>query len=105
MRVDTHVSCRPRQALVLSVWDVFFGLWVDVLFGQAEINDVDGVLPFAARPPHQEILWLDVSVDQAFGVNILHPCDLGKEGGDPRGLQALGISKFHKRMDKRRLPS
>lgn len=78
--VDAHVACCPRQALVLSVGDVFFGLGVYILFGQAKIDDVDGVLPLAARPPHQEVLWLDVSVDQAFGVDVLHPRDLGAGG-------------------------
>lgn len=78
--VDAHVSCGPCQALVLAVRDVFFGLRVDVLFGQAKINDVDGVLPLAPWPPHQEVLWFDVSVDEAFGVNVFHPCDLGGRG-------------------------
>lgn len=77
--VDAHVTRCPCQALVLSVGDVFFGLGVNILFGQAKIDDVDGVLPLAARPPHQEVLWLDISVDQAFGVDILHPCDLGQK--------------------------
>lgn len=80
VRVDAHVSRRPRQALVLSVGDVFFGLGVNVLLGQAKVNDVDGVLTLAARPPHQEVLWLDISVDQAFGVNVLHSRDLWGEG-------------------------
>lgn len=52
MCVDAHVPCRSRQALVLSIGDVFFGLGVNVLFGQAEVNDVDGVLTFTAGPPH-----------------------------------------------------
>lgn len=77
--VDAHVTRCPCQALVLSVGDVFFGLGVNILFGQAKIDDVDGVLPLAARPPHQEVLWLDISVDQAFGVDVLHPCDLGQK--------------------------
>lgn len=61
--VDAHVARRPRQALVLPVRDVFFGLGVDVLFGQAEVDDVDGVLAFAARPAHEEVFRLHVSVD------------------------------------------
>lgn len=75
--VDAHVSGGPSQALVFSVGDVFLGLWVDVLFGQAKVDDVNGVLPFGARPAHQEVLWLHVSVDQAPGVDVFHPSDLG----------------------------
>lgn len=74
--VDAHVACCSSQTLVFPVWDVFFGLGVDVLFGQPEVDDVDGVLPLAARPAHQEVLRLDVPVDQTPGVNIFHPCDL-----------------------------
>lgn len=68
---------------MFSVGDVFFGLWVNVLFGQAKVDDVNSVLPFGARPAHQEVLWLDVSVDQAPGVDILHPGDLSVTPEDP----------------------
>lgn len=61
---------------MFSVWDVFFGFRVDVFFSQAEVDDVDGVLPFRARPAHQEVLWLHVSVDEAPGVDVLHPSNL-----------------------------
>lgn len=76
VRVDAHVTRRARQALVLPVGDVFFGLGVYVLFGQTKVDDVDGVLPLAAGPPHQEVLRLHVSVYQALGVHVLHPCYL-----------------------------
>lgn len=75
--VDTHVARGPSQALVLPVGDVFFGLGVDVLFGQPEVDDVDCVLPLAPRPPHQKVLRLDVPVYQALGVDVLHPRYLG----------------------------
>lgn len=52
MRVDAHVSGSPRQTLVLSVWDVFLGLRVNVLFCQAEVYDVNSVLPFGAGSAH-----------------------------------------------------
>lgn len=77
--IDAHVPRRPRQTLVLSVGDMFFGLWVNVLFGQAKVNYVDGVLALASGPSHQEVFWLYISVDQAFGVNVLHPCNLGRK--------------------------
>lgn len=79
MCVNAHVAGRPRQALVFPVRDVFFGLWVDVLFGKPKVDYMDGVLPLAARPPNQEVLWLHVSIDQAPGVDVLHARDLGDE--------------------------
>lgn len=78
--VDAHVSGGSSQTLVFSVRDVFFGLRVDVFFRQAKVDDVNGVLPFGARPAHQEVLWLHVSVDQAPGVDVFHPSDLSGTG-------------------------
>lgn len=75
VRVDAHVARRARQALVLAVRDVLLGLGVDVLLGQAEVDDVDGVLPLGARAPHQEVLGLHVPVDEALGVDVLHARD------------------------------
>lgn len=77
MRVDAHVSRCARQALVLPVRDVFFGLRVNVFFGQTKVYDVDCVLPLAAWPPNQKVLRFDIAVYQALGVDILHPCYLG----------------------------
>lgn len=70
--IDAHISSGSSQTLVFSVRDVFLGLWVDVFFCQAEVDDVDGVLPFGARSAHKEVLWLYVAVDQASGVDKLH---------------------------------
>lgn len=72
MCIDAHISGSSSQTLVFSVWDVFLGLRVDVFFRQAEVYDVDGVLPFGARSANQEILGLHVSIDQASGVDELH---------------------------------
>lgn len=76
MCIDAHVSSRSSQTLVLSVWDVLLRLWVYVFLGQAEVYDVDGVLPFGARSAHQEVLRLYVPIDQASGVDELHAGDL-----------------------------
>lgn len=73
MCVDAHVSSGAGQALMLPVWDVFFGLGVYVFFGKAEVDNVNGVLPLRARPAHQKILGLDVSIYQTPRVNELHP--------------------------------
>lgn len=71
---------------MLPVRDVFFGLGVDVLFGQPEVDDVNGVLPFAARSAHEKVFWLHVPVDQTAGVNVLHPRYLVGEGNNIQWL-------------------
>ena len=45
-------------------------LWVAVAFGKTEVNDVDMVL-FRANT-HQKVVWLDISVQEAFIVNIFN---------------------------------
>lgn len=62
MGVDTSVSGCACQVLVLSVWNVEVGLGVSVLLSQAEIDDIDLVASLANT--HQEIVWLDVSVNE-----------------------------------------
>ena len=69
VRVDRRVARRPRQVLVLAVRDVLVAPRVPVLLGQAEIDDVDNVLPFPQ--PDQEVVRLHVAVDEAFGMDVL----------------------------------
>ena len=40
------------------------GLRVNVLFGQAKVNDVNDAVVPCTRPPNEEVLWFDVTVDQ-----------------------------------------
>lgn len=49
------------------------GLWVTVLFGQTEINDIDLVASFPNT--HQEVVGLDISVNEALGVDIFDTRD------------------------------
>lgn len=104
MCVDTHISGSASQALMLSVWDVFFGLRVYVFFGKPEVDNMNGVLPLRPWPPHQKILWLDVSIYQAPCVNILHPCYLKKQ--EKLWLRTFYTQKkkkknYHKNMTER----
>ena len=56
------------------VGDVQVRLGVAVLLGQAKVDDVHLIGPLAKA--HQEIVWLDVAVNEAFRVNVLYPRDL-----------------------------
>ena len=70
--VDAHVPRGAGQAFVLPVWNVFVGVGVDVLLGQAEVDDVDDFVLLGRGATDQEVLRLDVSVDQMLGVDVLH---------------------------------
>lgn len=76
MCIDAHVSSGSSQTLVFSVRYMFLGLWINVLFRQAKVYDVNGVLPFGAGSAHQEVLRFHVSIDQTSCVDKLHAGDL-----------------------------
>jgi hypothetical protein len=46
---------------------------IPILFGQAKVNDVNIVLPFA--DPHQKVVWLDVSVKVKPTVDVFDSLD------------------------------
>lgn len=50
---------------------------VAVFLGQAEVDDVDQVALLAQ--PHQEVVWLHVSVDEILGVDVFDAADLEAE--------------------------
>ena len=63
MCVDGHVSGGAGQTLMLPVWNVFFGLGVDVLFGQAKVDDVDNAFLFIPLPSDEEVFRLYIPID------------------------------------------
>ena len=73
MGVDTSVSCSTRQVLVLTVWDMEVGLRVTVLLSKTKVDNVDLVATLANA--HQEIVWLDITMDEGLGVDVLDPGD------------------------------
>ena len=73
MGVDGGVTSGTSQVLVLSVRDVEVGLGVPVLLGETEVNHVDLVAPLADA--HEEVVGLDVTVDEALGVDVLDAAD------------------------------
>jgi len=56
---------------VLSVWDVFSRLRVNVFLGETEVYDVNGTGLLGGRSSEKEVLGLDVSVNKVFGMDIL----------------------------------
>ena len=88
MSVYTHVSGGAGETLVFPIRDVFVCLRVDVLFGQAKVDDVYYILVGSRVAPEEEVLWLNVTVYQVFAVHILNSCDLN--GG--RGQLVISLS-------------
>ena len=74
MSIDGCITGSSRQILVLTVWNVEVRLRVTVFLCQSEVDDVDliSTLPNS----HQEIVWLDITMNERFGVNVL---DTGNE--------------------------
>lgn len=90
MCIDGHISGSASQALVLPVWNVFFGLRVDVLFCQAKVNDVDNVLLFIPLPSNEKVFRFYISVNEVFRVHILHSGNLVRK----KQMSAVEITKL-----------
>ena len=50
---------------------MLLGLWVSVLFGHSEIDDMDDIGGFGTGASDEEVVGLDVSVDQVAVVDRL----------------------------------
>ncbi|KAH3687328.1 hypothetical protein WICPIJ_001672 [Wickerhamomyces pijperi] len=75
MCVDGHVSGSTAERLAFSVRNVLFGLWVPVVLGHTEVDDMDGVWLRASCPANKEVVWLDVSENQVFVMDRFHSGD------------------------------
>ena len=71
--VNGSIPGSPSQVLILTVWDMEVSLGVTVLLCKTEINDIDLVAPLANA--HKEVIWLDITVNEGLGVNVLNPGD------------------------------
>lgn len=72
--VDGCVASCASQVLVLSVRDVQVCLGVAVLFGETKVNDVDLIAALAHA--HEEVVWLDVTMDEIARVDVFDARDL-----------------------------
>lgn len=70
--VDGHVTGGSTERLALTVRDVLLRLWVTVLLGHAEVDDVDNVGSLGAGAADEEVVGLDIAVDQILLVDGLH---------------------------------
>ena len=71
--IDARVTTSTRQVLVLAVRKMEIRLSVTVLLGQTKVNDIDLVTTLADA--HQEVVRLDITMDEGFGVDILNTRD------------------------------
>lgn len=67
--VNRGITSSAREVLVLTVRDVKVSLRVAVLLGKTKIDDVD--LVTALADAHQEVVGLDITMDERFGVDVL----------------------------------
>jgi len=73
VRCNRGISCRTCQVLPILVRDVHT-FRVLVALGQSKIDDVD-VIARRIRPANQEVVWLDVTMNEAFFVDLLDAAD------------------------------
>ena len=71
--VDGGIAGRPCQVFVLPVRNVIPTFRVSIPLGQPKVNDIHIVLSLAYAD--EEVVWLDVSVEEQPGVDVLHPLD------------------------------
>ena len=74
MGIDTGITGRSRQVLVLPVGNVQMALGVAVLFGQTKVNNVHLVPTLSDA--HQKVVWFDVAMNKVLGVDIFDARDL-----------------------------
>ena len=73
MGVDGGISSSTSQVLVLSVRDMEVSLGIAVFLGQTKVNNVNLVAALANA--HEEVVWLDITVDEGLGVDVLNSGD------------------------------
>lgn len=76
MRVDTHVPCRARERLSLSVGDVLLRFRIPILLGHSEIDDVDHIGRLGGGSADEEIIRLDVTINKVLLVDGLNAGEL-----------------------------
>lgn len=73
MSVDASIASSPGQILVFAVRDVKVRLWITVLLGQTEVDDIDLVASLADA--HEKVVGLDVAVDERLCVYVFDAGD------------------------------
>src|ERR1700712_987090 len=71
--INGGIASSTSQVLILTVWDVEVSLGITVLLSKSEINYVDLVATLADA--HEEIVRLDVTVDEGFGMDVFDAGD------------------------------
>lgn len=76
-------------------------LWVSVLLGQTKINNIDLISSLANA--HQEVVWLDITVDEALCVDVLDSADelvCQKKDGLQGEFSVAEVEEIFKRWTK-----
>lgn len=72
MSVDTHITRCAGQRLAFTIGDVLFRLGISVLFGHAEVDDMDNIGDLGVRAADKEVVGFDVPIDHVLLVDRLH---------------------------------
>lgn len=72
MSVDTHITRCTRQRLAFPIGDVLLRLGISVLFGHAEVDDMDNIGDLGVRTADKEVVGFDVPIDHVLLVDRLY---------------------------------
>ena len=73
MSIDASVASSAGQILVFAVRYVEMGLWVTILLGQTEVDDID--LIASLTDAHEKVVWFDITMDKGLCVYVFDTRD------------------------------
>ena len=100
MCVYGGVAGSASQIFVLTVGDVLVRACVTVFLSQTKIDYVDQVTLLAQ--PHQEVVWLHISMNEVLGVDIFNAADLERRAGNKSSANTM-IKKLLKTLFREHL--
>lgn len=78
MSVNAHVAGGAGEGLVVFEGDVFAGVLVNILLGEAKIDHVNDAVPIVGLPTNQKVFRLYIAIDEVMRVHIFHALKLKK---------------------------
>ena len=73
MSVDGSITSSSGQVLIFTVWDMEMCLWVTIFLSETKVDNVDLVASLSNT--HQEVIWLDITMDKGLCMNVLNARD------------------------------
>jgi len=76
MGVNAHIASCAREAFMFAERYVLLRRRIDVFFSKTKVDHMYNVLLPVGVPANQKVLWLYVTIDELFWMDVLYPWDL-----------------------------